>query len=55
MGMDGLTLSFGMTELSCLATLMKPGESFEKKCTTVGPVGPHTEIKIVDAEGNTVQ
>jgi fatty-acyl-CoA synthase len=54
MGMDGLTIIFGMTELSCLGTLMKPGDSLEKKMTTTGPVGPHTEIKIVDNDGRTV-
>ena len=54
MGMEGLTIIFGMTELSCLGTLMKPGDSLEKKLTTTGPVGPHTEIKIVDPEGRMV-
>jgi len=54
LGMEGLTIIFGMTELSCLATLMKPGDSLDKKMTTTGPVGPHTEIKIVDNEGRMV-
>jgi fatty-acyl-CoA synthase len=54
MGMKGLTVIFGMTELSCLATLMEPDDTLDKKFTTVGPVGPHTEIKIVDKEGRMV-
>jgi fatty-acyl-CoA synthase len=46
--LPGLCVLYGMTELSPAATLMGPNAPFEKKVTTVGKVGPMTEMKIID-------
>jgi len=52
--MPGLCVLYGMTELSPVATMMGPTAPFEKKVTTVGHVGPMTEIKIIDSHGKIV-
>lgn len=51
LNLHGLCNVYGMTELSPIATMMGPEAPYNKKITTVGHVGPHTEIKIVDSEG----
>lgn len=47
-GVDDLTICYGMTETSPVSTQTTPADPFEKKVGTVGRVGPHLEIKIVD-------
>ena len=54
LNMHGLCIVYGMTELSPVATLMGPGAPFEKKITTVGRVGPMTEMKLIDEKGKIV-
>ncbi|KAJ7327733.1 hypothetical protein OS493_026611 [Desmophyllum pertusum] len=48
-----LTLAYGLTETT-LVTQTSIDEPMETKVSTVGKVYPHTEIKIVDYEGNVV-
>ena len=48
LNMHGLCVLYGMTELSPVATMMGPSAPFEKKVTTVGRVGPMSEMKLID-------
>jgi fatty-acyl-CoA synthase len=48
MHMDDVTICYGMTETSPVATQSTAADSVERRCTTVGQVHPHVEIKIVD-------
>jgi fatty-acyl-CoA synthase len=55
MGIDEMTIAFGMTETSPASTLVRPDDTLEHRCETVGEAMPHTEIKIVDpVSGRTV-
>ncbi|HEX6391720.1 MAG TPA: AMP-binding protein [Solirubrobacteraceae bacterium] len=55
MGIDEMTIAFGMTETSPASTMVRPDDTLENRCGTVGQAMPHTEIKIVDpASGHTV-
>ena len=47
-GVTDLTICYGMTETSPVSTQTTPSDPFEKKVGTVGRVGPHLEIQIVD-------
>jgi fatty-acyl-CoA synthase len=56
MGIDEMGIAFGMTETSPMTTQVRRHDTLENRCGTVGQVGPHTEIKIVDpGTGRTVQ
>ena len=44
------SIIYGQTEASPGVTLMKPDDSGEDKATTLGPVLPQTELKVVDPE-----
>jgi fatty-acyl-CoA synthase len=49
------SIIYGQTEASPGITLMKPDDSPEDKSSTLGPVLPQTEIKVIDpATGETV-
>jgi fatty-acyl-CoA synthase len=48
MGIEEMTIAFGMTETSPASTLVRPDDTLEHRCETVGEAMPHTEIKIVD-------
>ena len=48
MGVAEMTIAFGMTETSPASTLVRPDDTLEHRCETVGEAMPHTEIKIVD-------
>jgi fatty-acyl-CoA synthase len=55
MHMPEVTIAFGMTETSPVATQTDRSDELERRVSTVGRVQPHTEIKIVDpASGRTV-
>src|SRR3954453_4439331 len=55
MGMTEVTIGYGMTETSPLATQTRPDDTLERRVSTVGRVHPHVEIKIVDpGSGATV-
>ncbi|WP_235739022.1 AMP-binding protein [Nocardioides alcanivorans] len=47
-GIEEVTICYGMTETSPVSTQTRTDETFERKVGTVGRVGPHLEIKIVD-------
>jgi fatty-acyl-CoA synthase len=54
MGIEEMGIAFGMTETSPMTTQVRRDDTIENRCGTVGEVGPHTEIKIVDpATGRT--
>jgi fatty-acyl-CoA synthase len=48
MGIEEMTIAFGMTETSPASTMVRPDDTLEHRCETVGQAMPHTEIKIVD-------
>jgi fatty-acyl-CoA synthase len=50
MGIDEMGIAFGMTETSPVTTQVRRDDTLERRCGTVGRVGPHVEIKIVDSE-----
>jgi len=54
MHLTGITIGYGMTETGPLSTQTSIDDPPELRVTTVGRALPHTEIKIVDEEGNTV-
>ncbi len=55
MGMEEVTICYGMTETSPVSTQTGAHDSLERRVSTVGRVHPHVEIKIVDPEtGRTV-
>ena len=55
MGVDEITIAFGMTETSPASTMVRRDDTLEHRCGTVGQAMAHTEIKIVDpASGRTV-
>jgi fatty-acyl-CoA synthase len=54
-GIEEMTIAYGMTETSPVSTQNRTDDTFDQKVGTVGRVGPHLEIKIVDpATGETL-
>ncbi|MBW3603951.1 MAG: AMP-binding protein, partial [Actinobacteria bacterium] len=49
MHMEEVTICYGMTETSPVSTQTGPDDDIEQRVSTVGPVHPHVEVKIVDA------
>ena len=47
-GIHEMTIAYGMTETSPVSTQTRTDDSLERKVGTVGRVGPHLEVKIVD-------
>jgi fatty-acyl-CoA synthase len=55
MHMRDVSICYGMTETSPVSTQTRTEDSFEQRIHTVGRVGPHLEVKVVDpATGATV-
>ena len=55
MHMTEVTICYGMTETSPVSTQTRRDDPLERRVGTVGRVGPHVEVKIVDpATGLTV-
>ncbi|WP_264214561.1 AMP-binding protein [Leisingera thetidis] len=54
MHMDEVTICYGMTETAPVSFQSFTTDPAEKRCTTVGRVHPHLEVKAVDPEGRTV-
>ncbi|MFZ3467933.1 AMP-binding protein [Streptomyces sp. 4.24] len=55
MGMREVSICYGMTETSPVSTQTRVDDSVERRVATVGRVGPHLEVKVVDpASGRTV-
>ncbi|GAA1867972.1 AMP-binding protein [Pseudonocardia ailaonensis] len=50
MGMEEVTICYGMTETSPVSMQTRADDSLELRVSTVGRVHPHLEIKIVDPE-----
>jgi fatty-acyl-CoA synthase len=50
MGMEEVTICYGMTETSPVSTQTRADDSLERRVSTVGRVHPHLEVKIVDPE-----
>jgi fatty-acyl-CoA synthase len=50
MGVDEMTIAFGMTETSPVSTMVRRDDTLEHRCGTVGEAMPHTEIKIADPD-----
>ncbi len=55
MGIDQMSIAFGMTETSPVSTQVRIDDTLEHRCATVGEAMPHTEIKIVDPETGHTQ
>jgi fatty-acyl-CoA synthase len=55
MHMDQVSICYGMTETSPVSTQTRTDDPIERRVGTVGRVGPHLEIKIVDAVGDPVE
>lgn len=55
MHLPEITIGYGMTETSPISFQGHTFDSFEQRVSTVGQICAHTETKIVDAEGNTVE
>lgn len=54
MHMQEVTICYGMTETAPVSFQSFTSDPAEKRCTTVGRVHPHLEVKAVDGEGRTV-
>ena len=54
MGMEEITICYGMTETSPVSFQTMTADSIEKQVSTVGRVHPHVECKIIDPESGAV-
>jgi fatty-acyl-CoA synthase len=55
MSMTEVGICYGMTETSPVSTQTRADDSVDRRVSTVGRVGPHLEVKVVDpATGRTV-
>ncbi|HTK62710.1 MAG TPA: AMP-binding protein [Pseudonocardia sp.] len=50
MGMDEVSICYGMTETSPVSTQTRVDDSVERRVSTVGRVLPHIEVKVIDPE-----
>jgi fatty-acyl-CoA synthase len=50
MGMREVAICYGMTETSPVSTQTRSDDTVEQRVSTVGRVGPHLEVKIVDPQ-----
>ena len=48
MGMREVSICYGMTETSPVSTQTRVDDSVQRRVATVGRVGPHIEVKVVD-------
>ena len=54
MNMTEVTICYGMTETSPVSTQSATDDPLEKRVSTVGRVGPHVEMKIIDPESGAI-
>ena len=54
MHMSEVTIAYGMTETSPVSFQSSTEDPLGRRVSTVGRVQPHLEVKIIDADGNTV-
>jgi fatty-acyl-CoA synthase len=52
--MEQVTICYGMTETSPVSTQTTAGDDMDRRVSTVGRVGPHLEIKVIDPETGLV-
>jgi fatty-acyl-CoA synthase len=52
MGMSEVSICYGMTETSPVSTQTRVDDSVERRVATVGRVGPHLEVKVIDPATN---
>ncbi len=50
MGMEQVSICYGMTETSPVSTQTRVDDPVERRVSTVGRVGPHLEVKVVDPD-----
>jgi fatty-acyl-CoA synthase len=50
MGMAEVGICYGMTETSPVSTQTRADDSLDRRVSTVGRVGPHLEVKVIDPE-----
>ena len=50
MGMREVSICYGMTETSPVSTQTRTDDTLEQRVSTVGRVGPHLEVKVVDPD-----
>jgi fatty-acyl-CoA synthase len=50
MSMTEVSICYGMTETSPVSTQTRADDSLDRRVSTVGRVGPHLEVKVVDPE-----
>jgi fatty-acyl-CoA synthase len=55
MHMSEVSICYGMTETSPVSTQTRRDDSLERRVGSVGRVGPHVEVKVVDPESGLVQ
>jgi fatty-acyl-CoA synthase len=55
MGIEQMAIAFGMTETSPVTTQVRIDDTLENRCSTIGQVMPHAEIKIVDPATGRIQ
>jgi fatty-acyl-CoA synthase len=51
MSMREVSICYGMTETSPVSTQTRVDDSLDRRTSTVGRVGPHLEVKVVDPAG----
>ena len=54
MNLREITIAYGMTETSPVSFQSSTDDTVEHRVSTVGRIQPHLEVKVVDADGNTV-
>jgi fatty-acyl-CoA synthase len=54
MHMTEVTICYGMTETSPVSTQTTADDDMERRVSTVGRVGPHLEVKVIDPETGLV-
>jgi fatty-acyl-CoA synthase len=54
MNMSEVAICYGMTETSPVSTQTRVDDPLERRVGTVGRVGPHVEVKVIDPESGLV-
>ncbi|MCW2607287.1 MAG: AMP-binding protein [Frankiales bacterium] len=54
MGMEQVTICYGMTETSPVSTQSRVDDDLERRVSTVGSVHPHVEVQVVDPDTGQV-
>lgn len=54
MNMTGVTIAYGMTETAPVSFQSNVDDPLEQRVSSVGRVHPHVEVRLIDAQGQTV-